>query len=198
MKNAGAAHTGAVDGGRRAAMQRTSQLGFPSAMSVAPIFEGWQRIHAHLTNRLPNLGSDELQLRASPDGWPIWAMVSHLAGARVFWLCGILKEPGAQTTPFPDPFGEGWEDRPDVPRRSDELMFAVESTWRIVESCLERWTPEMLAETFPRIYLDRVQLHTRQSVLTRLVMHDAFHCGEASLLLGMHGLASMDPWAPLP
>ena len=95
---------------------------------------------------------------------------------------------------FPDPFGEGWEDRLDVRRRSDELMFAVESTWSIVESCLERWTPEMLAETFPCIYPDRVQLHTRQSVLTRPVMHDAFHCVEASLLLGMHGLASMDPW----
>jgi len=166
-------------------------------MSVAPIFEGWQKIHAHLINRLPNLGPEELQLRASADGWPVWAMVSHLAAARVFWLCGILKEPGAETTPFPDPFDEGWEDRLDVPRRSDELMFAVQSTWRIVESCLERWTPDMLAETFPRIYADRVQLHTRQSVLTRLVMHDAFHCGEASLLVGIHALASMDPWAPL-
>src|SRR5690348_16728804 len=98
-------------------------------MSVAPIFEGWQRIHTHLTSRLPKLRPEDLRL-ASPDGWPIWAIVGHLAGARVYWLCGIFKEPGAETTPFPDPFGAGWEDRLDVPRRSDELLFAVESSWR--------------------------------------------------------------------
>jgi len=166
-------------------------------MTVAPIFEGWPRIQAHLRNGLPRLGPEELQLKASSDGWPIWAMVSHLAGARVYWLCGIFKEPGAETTPFPDPFGEGWEDRLDAPRRPDELMLAVESSWRIVESCLERWTPEILGETFTREYADTVQTHTRQSVLTRLVMHDAFHCGEISLVLGMHGLPSMDPWVPL-
>ena len=166
-------------------------------MTVAPMYEGWQRIQAHLVNRLPHLGPDELELKASADGWPIWAMVSHLAGARVYWLCGIFKEPGAETTPFTSPLGEGWEDHLDIPRRSDELMAAVESSWRIVEWCLKRWTPEMLGETFTRPRGAEVQRHTRHSVLTRLVMHDAFHCGEASLVLGMHGLAPMDPWEPI-
>ena len=161
------------------------------------MFEGWQRIQAHLVNRLPTLGPEELQLRATPDGWPIWAIVSHLAGARVYWLCGVFKEAGAETTPFADPFGEDWEDRLDVPRRSDELVFAVESSWQIVQSCLEQWTPDILGETFIRDYEGSVQRHTRHSVLTRLLMHDAFHCGEASFLLGIHGLASMDPWEPL-
>jgi hypothetical protein len=166
-------------------------------MSVAPVFEGWQRTQAHLTRRVPELGQQELQLRASPDGWPIWAIVSHIAGARVYWLCGVLKEPGAETTPFRDPAGEGWEDHLDVPRRSGELMFAVESSWRIVESCLARWTPEMLGEAFNRDRAGKVEWHTRQSVLTRLVMHDAFHCGEISILLSTHGFGSMDPWDPI-
>ena len=166
-------------------------------MSVAPIFEGWQRVQSHLTNRIPKLGTDELQLRATPDGWPIWAIVSHLAGARVYWLCGVLKEHGSDTTPFRDPLGEGWEDHLDVPRQSDELMFAVESSGRIVESCLERWTPAMLGETFTRERGGKIQEHTRQSVLTRLVTHDAFHCGEASILLAAHGFASLDPWDPI-
>lgn len=166
-------------------------------MSVTAIFEGWQRTQAHLVDRLPKLGPHELGLRASSDGWPIWAIASHIAGARIYWLCGVLKEPGAETTPFPDALGEGWEDRLDVPRGSDELMFAVESSWKIVESCLARWTPEMLGETFSRVREGDVQRHTRQSVLTRLVMHDAFHCGEVSSLLGTHGLESMDPWEPI-
>jgi uncharacterized damage-inducible protein DinB len=167
-------------------------------MGVAAIFEGWQKTQTHLIHRLPHLRTQELALRASPDGWPIWAIASHIAGARVYWLCGVLKEPGAEATPFQDPLtDEGWEDRLDVPRRSEELVSAIESSWQIVESCLARWTPEMLGETFTRDRAGQIQLHTRQSVLTRLVMHDAFHCGEISLLLGTHGLASMDPWEPI-
>ena len=167
-------------------------------MSIASMYEGWQKVQAHLTRRLPNLTREELELRASPDGWPIWALVSHMAGTRVYWLCGVFKELGAEATPFEDPLAtEGWEDHLDVPRGSDELMFAVESTWRVVESCLNRWTPEMLGEAFTRDYAGTSQRHTRHSVLTRMVMHDSFHCGEVSLILGMHGQPSLDPWVPL-
>ena len=166
-------------------------------MTVAHIFEGWPRTHAILTHRVPKLGPQELQLSASPDAWPIWAIVSHIAGARVYWLCAVLKEAGAETTPFRDPAGDGWEDRLDVPRSSGELMLALESSWQIVASCLARWTPEMLGETFTRERAGEIQRHTRSSVLTRLVMHDSFHCGEISNLLGAHGLASTDPWEPI-
>lgn len=166
-------------------------------MSVAPLFEGWHRVQGRLTNRLPTLSPDELHLRASSEGWPIWAIVSHIAVARVYWLCEVCKEPGAETTPFADP-GEGWEDRLDVPRSTEELMFAVKSSWQIVESCLQRWTPAMLGESFTRERDGEIQRHTRQSVLTRLVMHDSFHCGEVSILLGTHGLPGMDPWESNP
>jgi hypothetical protein len=166
-------------------------------MGVKPFYEGWERVQRRLVDRLPALGPAELELQGA-DGWPIWGLVSHLAGARVYWLCGVFREPGTETTAFPDPFGESWEDQLDHPRSSAELLFAVESSWRIVESCLERWTPEMLGETFTRERGGAVQLHTRQSVLTRLLTHDAFHVGEVSLVLGMNGLASMDPWEPPP
>jgi len=162
------------------------------------MYEGWQKVQAHLTRRLPNLTPEELQLKASPDGWPIWAAGEPPGRGRVYWLCGVFKEAGADATPFPDPLAtEGWEDHLDVPRSSDELMFAMESSWLIVESCLNRWTPEMLGETFTRDYAGTITRHTRHSVLTRIVMHDSFHCGEVSLLLGMHGQPSLDPWVPL-
>jgi uncharacterized damage-inducible protein DinB len=164
-------------------------------VNVEATYEGWQRVQTQLMNRLPSLGLRELRLKGSADAWPIWAIVSHIAVVRVYWLCEFCKEPGAETTPFADP-GEGWEDHLDVPRRSEELAFAVESSWQIVQSCLARWTPEMLGETFDRVREGNVQHHTRSSVLTRLVMHDSFHCGEVSLLLGMRGLPSLDPWSP--
>jgi hypothetical protein len=165
-------------------------------MSVVATVEGWERIQERLVKRLPQLGPDELGLRASADGWPIWAMVGHLAGARVYWLCDVFAEPGAETTPFTNAAEEGWEDRLDVPRGPDELLLALESTWQIVQSCLRRWTMEMLGETFTREKRGKLEHHSRHAVLTRLVMHDAFHCGEVSLVLGMHGLPSMDPWEP--
>lgn len=171
-------------------------LGSFLAMSVVATVEGWERIQARLVTRLPLLGPDELGLKASSDGRPIWAVVSHLACARVYWLCDVFKEPGAETTPFTNAAEEGWEDRLDVPRRSDELMFAVESTWQIVQSCLGRWTTETLGETVTREKRGKVERHSRYAVLTRLVMHDAFHSGEVSLVLGMHGLPSLDPWEP--
>ena len=166
-------------------------------MSVTANYEGWSKVQNHLVARLPNLTPEHLALKASPGGWPVWALISHLAGMRVYWLCHVLKEPGADKTPFADPNGDGWEDHLDHPRRAEELLSAVESTWKIVESCLELWTPDMLDEVFTRDIHGTPQRHTRHSVLTRMVMHDAFHSGEVSLLLGMNGLLSLDPWEPL-
>jgi uncharacterized damage-inducible protein DinB len=164
-------------------------------MSVADMYEGWSRIQKRLVSRLPLLSERDLGLRASADGWPVWAIVSHLAGARVYWLCSVCGEPGLETTPFRDPANEGWEDTLDIPRNRNELLEALESSWRIVESSLERWTPGMLAEAFKRVRDGAVERHTRSSVLTRLVMHDAFHAGEVSQLLGQNALPSLDPWA---
>lgn len=166
-------------------------------MSVAELYEGWPRIQARLVRRLPAMSPETLALKSSPDGWPIWAILSHLAGTRVYWLCEVFKEPGREMTPFADTGDQGWEDQLDKPRTAEELLPAIESTWQIVLSCLERWTPEMLSETFSRDFFGSQQRHTRQSVLTRLVMHDAFHTGEISLLLGMNGLLSLDPWEPI-
>lgn len=167
-------------------------------MSVAEMYEGWSRIQTRLVSRLPLLSERELGLKASSDGWPVWAIVSHLACARVYWLCSVCGEPGLETTPFRDPANEGWEDTLDIPRNSNELLEAIESSWRIVESSLERWTAGMLAEAFSRVRDGAVQLHTRSSVLTRLVMHDAFHAGEVSQTLGQNALPSLDPWANQP
>jgi uncharacterized damage-inducible protein DinB len=36
--------------------------------------------------------------------------------------------------------------------------------------------------------------HTRASILNRLVTHEAFHGGEISQLLGVHGLPPIDLW----
>lgn len=169
-------------------MQRTS---------IAPFYEGWGLINAGLIAALAPLSADQLALPVGSPTWPIWASASHLAGARVYWLCHVFKEPGAETTPFTDPTGFGWEDDLARPRSAPELVGALESSWKIVQRCLAGWTPETLGQEARRTRGSEVQIHTRQSVVIRLLTHDAYHCGEISLILGSHSVAAIDPWAGL-
>jgi uncharacterized damage-inducible protein DinB len=75
---------------------------------------------------------------------------------------------------------------------------ALESSWRIIEHCLATWTPESLSQEARRVRNDgEVQMHTRQSVLYRLLTHDAYHTGEISLTLGSAGLGAVDLWRGL-
>jgi uncharacterized damage-inducible protein DinB len=163
--------------------------------SVAPFYDRWRLVNEHLIETVNALTPEQLQLRPAPNLWPIWATVAHVAGTRVYWLCLVLKEPGAERTGLVDPSGQGWEDDLTHPRGSRELATALESSWGIVEGCLARWTPEMLEVEFRREMPPNVQMHTRQSVLMRLITHESYHYGEISLTLGMHGLEGAYLWA---
>ena len=91
--------------------------------------------------------------------------------------------------------GIGWEDDEDTPRSADELVGALETTWALIDSCLDRWTPSMLEETVINTYGGGNRPHTRSSILQRMITHDAYHCGELSQTLGIHGLPQIDLWA---
>jgi uncharacterized damage-inducible protein DinB len=164
---------------------------------VARTFEGWQTYNERIIEVVRELSDEELQVQPAPEGWPIWATLGHTAGARVYWLCGVFGEPGAETTPFSDPLsGIGWEDDLDTPRTAGELTDALESSWQIIAGCLQRWTPDVLFEQFERQAGQKTQVHTRQSVLIRLLSHDAYHCGELSQTLGIRGMPQIDLWRP--
>ena len=162
--------------------------------SLAPFYDGWRFAQDRLVERISELSPQELQLRAAPHLWPIWAIAAHSAGTRVYWLCHVFKEPGAERTPFNDPSGEGWEDDLAHPREASELVLALQSTWTIVEDCLLRWTPAMLQDEFHREREGQIQIHTRQGVLMRLLTHDAYHIGEITQTLGMYGLKEIYIW----
>ena len=169
------------------------------ATNVAPYYAGWQLANDSLIGAIEHLTPEQLALPVGSPTWPIWASVSHIAGTRVFWLCHVFGEPGIETTPFRtlDLASGGWEDDPAQPRRADELVEALSSTWGIIARCLETWTPESLGQTAARARGDTVRIHTRQSVLWRLITHDAFHSGEISLALGSNGLGAIEMWSGL-
>src|SRR5258708_15155300 len=118
--------------------------------SVAPFYDGWRIAQDRLVERISSLSPVELELRAAPHLWPIWAITAHTAGVRPYWLCQICKEPGAERTPFSDPNGEGWEDDLSHPREAGELVSAPHAHRTIVEDCLQRGTPAMRPGPFRR------------------------------------------------
>ena len=165
--------------------------------SVGRFYDGWHIYNERIVEVVRDLSPEGLMVRPAPERWPIWATVGHTAGMRVYWLCGVFGEPGAERTPFPNArSGIGWEDDLETPRTAAELTEALQTTWEIIAGCLDRWTPDMLAEQFQRKVGERTQVHTRQSVLLRLLSHDAYHCGELSQTLGIHGLPQIDLWRP--
>jgi uncharacterized damage-inducible protein DinB len=169
------------------------------ADSIRRFYDRWPQYNRRLTEIVAPMSDEQLAVRPSPDLWPIWATIGHTAAARPYWLCAVLGEPGADTTPWTDPGAPdavGWEDDLEHPRDAAELVGALDSTWAIVEGCLDRWTPAMLGETVERFYGDERQVHSRASILQRLLTHDAYHCGELSQTLGIHGLPQIDLWRP--
>lgn len=161
-------------------------------MSILAFYDQWPQYNRRMVEVVAPMTDEQLALSAG--GWPMWATVGHTAGARVYWLCQVAGEPGIESTPFPDPESGGWEDDLDTPRRADELVMALDTTFAVVAGCLERWTPEMLAEPITREYGGVSRQHTRGSILQRLFSHDAYHCGELSQTLGILGLPQIDLW----
>jgi len=166
-------------------------------MSIRLFYDRWPQYNQRLTEVVAAMTDAQLAIRPSPDRWPVWATVAHTAGGRTYWLCGVCGEPGAAATPWPDALTwDGWEDHLDQPRTAAELVWALDSTFAVVEAVLDRWTPEMLPEELERWYGDDRQLHSRASILQRLFTHDAYHCGELSQTLGIEGLPQIDLWRP--
>jgi uncharacterized damage-inducible protein DinB len=162
-------------------------------MSIRLFYGMWPQYDRRLREVIGAMTDEQLAIRPSPDGWPIWATVGHTAGGRVYWLCSVLGEVGAETTPF-DGGDAGWEDDLDHPRSAAELVTALETTWAIIDRCLDRWTPAMLEDRIERRYGEQTQVHTRASIVQRIFSHEAYHCGELSQTLGIAGLPQIDLW----
>jgi uncharacterized damage-inducible protein DinB len=164
--------------------------------TIRPAYSMWPQYNRRLRDVIGALNDEQLAIRPAPDLLPIWATVGHTAAMRIYWLCAVVGEPGIEETPFWD--GEeaiDWADDLDHPRSGAELASALDATFAVIDRCLDRWTPDMLADEIDREYAGTTQVHTRSSILQRLLTHEAWHAGELSMTLGIHGLPQPDLWA---
>jgi uncharacterized damage-inducible protein DinB len=158
-------------------------------------YSKWPDYNSRLVAVVAALSAEQLAIQPSPERWPIWATVGHAACQRVFWLCDFAGEPGAETTPFTDA-GHNCPGDDDLEHvlSAGQLAEALDSSFRIVEHCLDRWTVESLAEQLRRDDWDETWVHSRGSVIQRVFAHDIYHIAEVNETLGRAGLALIDLW----
>lgn len=155
----------------------------------------WPEYNRRLRDRVAAMTDEQLAIQPSPERWPIWATIGHTACQRVFWLCDFAGEPGAETTPFTNAGYDcpGDDDLENV-LGADALVKALDSTFRIIEGCLDRWTVDMLGDEVNRPDWDGPS-HTRGWAIQRVFAHDLTHIAELNETLGRAGLPQVDLWS---
>ena len=166
-----------------------------TTLTIRPAYSKWPDYNRRLRDVVAVLTDEQLAMQPSPERWPLWASIGHTACQRVFWLCDFAGEPGADTTPFTEAAYNcpGDDDLENV-LDAEQLGAALDSTFRIVEACLDRWTLDMLDEEIRRPDWDGTWVHTRGSVLQRVFAHDIWHSAEVNEALAGAGLEQIDLW----
>ena len=164
-------------------------------MSIRLFYGMWPQYDRRLREVIGAMTDEQLAIRPSPEGWPIWATVGHTAGGRVYWLCTVLGEPGAEETPFAGGDDRlGGRPRPPAQRRRardgprDDLAD---------HRPLPRQLDARDARGPDRAEIRRAAPGPHPCVdVQRLFSHEAYHCGELSQTLGIAGLPQIDLWRP--
>jgi len=164
-------------------------------VTIRQAYSSWPQYNSRLLSVVAAMSGEQLAIRPSPERWPIWATVGHTACQRVFWLCDFAGEPGAEATPFTDAGNNcpGDDDLGHV-LSADQLVEALESSFRIVEQCLAGWTVDSLAEELRREDWDETWVHSRGWVIQRVFAHDISHIAELNEALGIAGLPQINLW----
>jgi DinB superfamily len=173
-----------------------------SGLTIRPAYSMWPQYNRRLREVVAAMTEAQLAIPVvghgptpSDERWPIWATIGHTACQRVFWLCDFAGEPGADTTPFTNAaYNCPGDDDLEHVLTADELVQGLESSFKLVETCLDRWTLDMLPQEIRRPDFGDDWVHTRGAVIQRVFSHDVYHCGELSQALGLAGLPQIDLW----
>lgn len=153
-----------------------------STLSV--FYQGWHDYQKLLIKALAPLSFEQLTLRAASQQRSIGGIVLHIIGARARWFHDLMEVGDKDFASL------GRWDLGDAPTRdAAELVYGLETTWRVMQEALANWTPEDMQFSYTGEPGDGdPETFTRQWVIWHLIEHDLHHGGEVSLILGIHGL----------
>ena len=157
-------------------------------MSVQPLtlnrlYSGWENYQKLLVEVVAPLTPEQLALRPAPHLRSIYDLVAHIIACRAGWFHEHLREGGPE---FEEIAQWDLEDQPL--RNAADFERGLEVTWKLINDCLTRWTPD----DFDVAFESSGETQTRQWVLWHVIEHDLHHGGELSLTLGMHHLRAPD------
>ena len=151
------------------------------------IYENWREYNKKLCTCIAPLTQEQLSLQPAAHMWPLGQMVQHIISVRAGWFSGTLQEDDEVMNAY-----MYWGQRDSPTRSPSELVQGLKDTWSFIEACLQRWSPEECAQTFPDEWDGKVYELSRSWVIYHVMEHDMHHGGEVSLFLGMHGLDALD------
>jgi hypothetical protein len=170
-------------------------VGEVSDATIRPAYSNWPRYAGSLRDAVASLTEGQLAIRPAAERWPLWATIGHLACQRVFWLCDFAGTPGAETTRFTNAaYDCPGDDDLDHVLSAEQLVEALESTFRIVEGCLDTWTIDSLADEIAHPEWPGSRPYTRGSIIQRVFAHDISHIAELNEAFGIAGLPQIDLW----
>ena len=156
--------------------------------TLTTFYTSWKTYQDRLQAALSALTAEQLALRAAPSMRTIGENAMHIVGCRVFWFVEVM---GEECTEEMNEY-VSWNEAalaPGAPIHSAaELEKALDFTWQFMATCLARWSPTNMQQTFS-IGEDGAPVEiSRAWVVWHVLEHDLHHGGEISLTLGMHGI----------
>jgi uncharacterized damage-inducible protein DinB len=157
----------------------------PSTLEI--IYQNWHGYQEKLRDCIAPLTKEQLALQPAKGMWPLGQILQHIITVRAGWFSGTLQDRDEAMTAYME-----WGQRDSPERSGAELARGLDETWAFIEARLNRWTPAECAMTFPDEFDGQIWQVSRNWVIYHVMEHDLHHGGEASLILGMNGLKTMD------
>lgn len=161
-------------------------------LPLMTFYGGWSTYQRMLRDMLAPLTRRQLGLSVSSSEWTIGAVAQHVIANRVWWFHMWMGEGSDELAPIAD-----WD--PAAPGETpaldaSELVAGLDSSWRMIEDALNRWTADDLPQVFsPPAAMSEEERKmfgdmSRQWMIWHVMEHEIHHGGEISLTLGNHGL----------
>lgn len=152
--------------------------------TLSAFYDGWERFNQLLVTTVAPLTPERMTLRTADNERTISEIVAHIIATRAGSFHNVLGEGDATIASFC-----AWEEKDAPILNAAQMELGLETTWKLISSCLSRWTAADLGGEFTSWHGKPV---TRQWVIWSVLEHDLFHGGELSLTLGSHGLTGID------
>jgi uncharacterized damage-inducible protein DinB len=164
------------------------------ALSLAAVYQGWDRYQRDLLKAVAPLSREQLALPVAPTHWPIGMLVQHILNDRIWWFHGWMDEGSPEVAAYMH-----WEEEEvgQSVHSAAELVAGLEATWGMIERTLARWTVADLGYVFnqPAMLTDAERKmfgpSTRQEIIFHVLRHDLHHGGELAVGMGAHHLPTI-------